>query len=90
MNELNEYKDYVIDLYNHNNSIKLITEKLYKKVNTYLKAHNKKSGGKWYMFVPELKYKKTDVASFVYRTIYKYVTEEKYNNKLNKFDFVPF
>lgn len=88
--ELKEYEKYVIDLYDDNNSIKLITDKLYKKVNTYLKARNIKTSGALWVYVPDLKYKKSEIAGFVYRTIYKYITEEKYKSKIGTFDFIPF
>lgn len=88
--DLKEYENYVIDLYEKNNSIKLITDMLYKKVNTYLKTRNIKTSGALWVYVPDLKYKKTDVSGFVYRTIYKYITKEKYKNKIGAFNFVPF
>lgn len=69
------YNDYIIDLYKQTRSLNYIIEQLYKKCNTKLKAHNKKSGGKWYQFIE--RHTKTECSGHVYDTIYKYIRSNK-------------
>ena len=75
---MEDYKTFVIDLYKQNRSISYISDALYKKVNTRLKSRNKKSGGEWWVFVPDIKYKKTECIGFVYQTVYSYIKYDKY------------
>ena len=74
-NSLDIYNDYIIDLYNQTRSLNYITQQLYKKCNTKLKAHNKKSGGMWFQF--NEKHTKTECSGHVYDTIYKYLRSNK-------------
>ena len=75
---MEDYKTFVIDLYKQNRSISYISDALYKKINTRLKARNRKTGGEWWVFVPDIKYKKTECIGFVYRTVYNYIKCDKY------------
>lgn len=76
---MDEYKNFVIDLYKQNRSISYISDALYKKMNTYLKHRNIKTGGALWVYVPDLKCKKTDCIGYVYKTVYNYIKYDKYN-----------
>lgn len=76
---MDEYKKFVIDLYKQNRSISYISDALYKKANTRLKAHNRKSGGNWWVFVPDINCNKTECIGYVYKTVYNYIKYDKYN-----------
>lgn len=77
---MEQYKDYVIDLYKQNRSISFISDALYRRVNTYLKNRNIKTGGALWVYVPDLKCKKTDCIGFVYKTVYNYIKYDKYKH----------
>ena len=69
------YNDYIIDLYNHNRSIKYITDTLYKRCNTKLKSYNRKSGGMWFQTIE--RYSKSECCGHVYDTIYQFIRSNK-------------
>ena len=72
---LEPYNDYIIDLYNQTRSLKYITEQLYKKCNTKLRAYNKQSGGMWFQF--DERHTKAECSGHVYDVIYKYIRSNK-------------
>lgn len=73
--DLNIYNDFIISLYNQSRTIEYISEQLYKKCNTKVKAQNRFSGGVWTVFVP--KYTKAQCNGHVYKVIYEYIRSNK-------------
>lgn len=70
MEKLKEYDESIIRLYKQGFSIKCISDFLYSKVNTKLKAFNRNSNGEWWVSIPKIS--KENCMGYVYNIIYKY------------------
>ena len=70
MDELNNYNDSIIRLYNQGFSIKCIADFLYTKVNKRLKTFNKQSNGELWVNIPKIS--KVNCFGNAYNVIYKY------------------